>query len=140
MTSIKTYYLFISHAWTYNADYYNLVGLLNSDPTFKWHNYSSPIHDPAVDPETPVGRARLRREIDNQIRPASCVLIISGMYAAYSYWIQTEIDIAQSYDKPIIGIRPRGQERVPLVVQTAAKEMVGWNTASIISAIKRNAL
>ena len=87
-----------------------------------------------------MGRATLRAELDNQIRPASCVLIISGMYAAYSDWIQSEIDIAQAYSKPIIGILPRGQERVPQVVQRAAKEMVGWTTTSIIAAIKRNVL
>ena len=140
MTAAKTSYLFISHAWAYNAEYYRLVELLNSDSTFSWHNYSSPIHDPAVDPTTFVGRATLRAELDNQIRPASCVLIISGMYAAYSDWIQSEIDIAQAYSKPIIGILPRGQERVPQVVQRAAKEMVGWTTTSIIAAIKRNVL
>ena len=34
MTATKTYYLFISHAWAYNAEYYRLVDLLNSDSTF----------------------------------------------------------------------------------------------------------
>ena len=144
MTITKTYYLFISHAWRYHDDYDRLVNLLNvaqvADPGFAWHNYSSPLHNPAVDPDTEVGGRALRRELEQQIRPTSCVLIISGMYVPYSYWIQTEIDIAQSYSKPSVGIRPRGQERVPLVVQQASNEMVGWDTSSIVAAIKRWAL
>ena len=55
-------------------------------------------------------------------------------------WIQTEIEIATRYQKPIIGVRPWGQERIPQAVQDAADEMVGWNTYSIVSAVRRYAL
>ena len=76
----------------------------------------------------------------NQIRPVNCVLIISGMYAAHRKWIQAEIDIAQSYAKPIVGIRPWGSQRIPTVVQEAAHEMVGWNTSTIVKAIRTHSL
>ncbi|MCC8422878.1 hypothetical protein [Photorhabdus thracensis] len=39
--------------------------------------------------------------------------------------MQEEIKIAQSYNKPIIGIIPWGQERIPTEIQYIAKEMVG---------------
>lgn len=67
----------------------------------------------------------------------NCVLIISGMYAAYSYWIQIEIDIAKGYHKPVIGLVPFGQDRVPMEVQQVAKKMVGWRTDSVVNAIRR---
>ena len=78
--------------------------------------------------------------LKKQIRPVNCVLIISGMYVAYSYWIQAEIDFANLIDKPIIGIKPWGSEQIPLAVQEAAIEMVGWNTSTNIGAIRDNAL
>lgn len=136
MPSLKTYDLFISHAWRYNDDYYKLVNMLNNASNFKWRNYSVPEHDPVLDPDDENDKKKLKKELDEQIRPVNCVLIISGMYAAYSYWIQQEIEIAQKYNKPIVGIKPWGQERIPSAVQEAANVMVGWNTDSIVNAIR----
>lgn len=140
MGSSKTYNVFISHAWRYHDNYDRLEKLLNAATYFSWRNYSVPRHDPAIDPSTPAGDRQLRRELDNQIMPVNCVLIISGMYAAYSYWIQTEIDIAEQLGKPILGIYPWGSRRTPQAVQEAADDIVGWNTSSIVSAIRRLAI
>ena len=52
MPELKTYDLFISHAWKYNEDYYRLVDMLNNAPNFKWRNYSVPEHDPVLIPMT----------------------------------------------------------------------------------------
>ena len=136
MPPLRTYRLFISHAWRYDEDYYRLVEMLHAAPNFKFANYSVPRHDPVIDPNTPAGDRVLKQKLRNQISPVQCVLIISGMYAAHRKWIQEEIDIAQSYDKPIVGIRPWGSERIPRVVQDAAHEMVGWNTSTIVRAIR----
>ena len=140
MPQLKTYSVFISHAWAYSADYYRLVDLIKAAPYFKWRNCSVPRHDPVIDPNSEVGKRTLTRELDQQIRPANCVLVISGMYAAHRYWIQKEIEIAQRYGKPIVGVLPRGQERTPRVVQDAAAAMVGWTANSIISAIRCHSL
>jgi len=137
MPELKTYDLFISHAWDYNDAYYRLEELLKAAPNFKYRNYSVPKHDPLVNPNTTVGQATLTRQLDGQIRPVNCVLVIGGMYAAYKFWIQKEIDLAQSYKRPIIGLVPRGQERTPIEVQAAAKEMVAWSTTSIVDAIRK---
>ncbi|MBT9147203.1 MAG: hypothetical protein DDT32_00955 [Syntrophomonadaceae bacterium] len=114
--------------------------MLNEAPLFRWRNYSDPKHDPVIDPDTDVGRRKMKEKLDDQIRPVHCVIVISGMYVAHSYWIQTEIDIANRYQKPIIGVRPWGQERIPQAVQDVADEMVGWNTDSIVSAVRKHAL
>ncbi|ADB58814.1 TIR domain-containing protein [Archaeoglobus profundus] len=140
MPKLRIYNLFISHSWRYSGEYNRLVNLLNNAPYFWWRNYSCPQHDPAVDPDSEVGRRTLTRELMNQIRPVHCVIVLSGLYVAYSYWIQKEIDIALSFGKPIIGVKPLGSERVPRMIQEVAREIVGWRTDSIISAIRRHSL
>jgi hypothetical protein len=136
MPALKTYDLFISHAWKYNEDYHRLIKILQNASNFTFRNYSVPEHDPLIDPNTKVGRGKLEDLIDNQIRPVHCVLILSGMYASHSDWVLREIELGKAYKKPIIGIVPRGQERIPVKVQEAALDMVYWNTDSIVSAIR----
>lgn len=129
---LKTYDLFISHAWTYNDEYYRLIGLLNTASNFTYRNYSVPEHDPLG---TRTGQ-QLWQALERQIRPVNCVLVLAGMYANHRDWMKAEIEIAQSFGKPIVGIKPRGQQRTPVEVQNAAKTMVGWTTASIVQAIR----
>ena len=43
-------------------------------------------------------------------------------------------------DKPIIGIRPWGQERVPIKIQENAVTMVGWNSAPLVQAVRDHAI
>ncbi len=140
MPRLKTYDLFLSHAWRYNSDYYKLESLLKNTPNFYFRNYSVPTHNPLIDPNIHVGKRTLTNELDQQVRPVNCVLILSGMYAAHSEWIEKEIMLAKKYNKPIIGVKPWGQQRIPLIVQNAAHEIVGWNSISITSAIRRNSI
>lgn len=138
MPALKTYDLFLSHMWrkTDNSEYYRLESLLQGANNFSWRNYSVPEHDP-LGTKTD---QQLRDALDRQIRPVNCFLIISGMYVNHRKWIQEELEIAKSYKKPIVGIIPWGQERTPVEVQNAAKEMVGWNTASIVAAVRKCSL
>ena len=136
MPYLKTYDLFISHAWHYNDEYYRLVNLLHNAAYFSWRNYSVPQHDPLDANNSP----RLMAALERQIRPVNAALIISGMYVNYREWIEYEIGVAQRYNKPIIGIRPWGAQRIPVEVQTVAKTMVGWNTSSIVEAIRKYAI
>ena len=133
MPALKIRNLFISHAWSYSVPYSIVVGWLDSEPNFSWKNYSVPSHD-CCEEKTVSG---LEKCLTRQISPASGVIIISGMYASHSDWIDYEIDEAVRLDKIIIGLKPRGQERIPKKVQDNATEMVGWNSASLIEAIRR---
>ena len=129
MPSLRIYRLFISHAWGYNSEYYRLVNRLNKARNFKWRNYSVPEHDPVDDED-------LEEELREQIRPVQVVVILGGMYVAHSKWIQFEIDYAKELGKPILGIRPWGAQKMPKVVQDAADKIVGWNTPTIVQAIR----
>lgn len=122
--------LFISHAWKYGEDYNRMVELLDNYPYFNWTNYSVPEHDPIA---TGVS---LTEALKNQIRPVNAVIIIAGMYAAYSSWIEFEVNFAKLINKPIIVVKPWGQERIPQYLQDNATTIVGWNTSSIVTAIR----
>ncbi|MGI6506997.1 MAG: TIR domain-containing protein [Saccharofermentanales bacterium] len=130
---MTTYNLFISHSWAYGNEYERLVTLLNAKPYFYYKNYSVPKDDPIHR----VGSDReLRNAIREKIRPTSCVLILAGVYATYSKWINIEIELAKEMGKRIIAIEPWGSERTSSAVKNAADKIVKWNTDSIVGAIR----
>lgn len=132
----KTYHIFISHSWAYSDAYEKLINLLNKDSSFSYADYSVPKDDPIHDAGT---SKELYEAIKAQMSKASVVLILAGVYSTYSKWINKEIEIAQtefSTAKPIIAIQPWGAEKTSSVVKDAADKIVGWNSSSIINAIK----
>jgi hypothetical protein len=136
----RRYKLFISHAWDYRGEYEGVVRLLNSDIRFSWDNLSVPEDNPlSVLFRLPKSYRYLVRQLDQRISQSDCLLVLAGMYAAHSGWIQSEIEAAKDFGKPIIAVRPRGNERLPDALMHAAAEEVGWNAASIISAIRKRA-
>ncbi len=134
MPALKSRNLFISHSWTYGDAYEKLVDLLDAAPNFQYKNYSVPEDDPVHN--APNVEA-LYKAIKNQMVFCDVVLIMAGKYATYSKWIQREIQIAKKdFSKPIVAIRPWANEHVSTVVSEAADRLVGWNTNSIVSAIR----
>lgn len=134
MPALRTYKIFISHSWKYSDEYWRLVSLLHDAPNFTWENLSVPENHPIHDSR------ELEYELNNRLRPASVFLVLAGMYCAHSDWIDYEIHFARRIGRPIIGIQPWGSLVTPVAVQNAAREVVGWNTASIVSAIRYHAL
>lgn len=135
---MASYDIFISHAWNYDERYQGIVRLLDSVSGFAWRDYSAPRDHPAVDPNTEVGRNTLRALLRERVRQSSCFVLVAGMYINNRYWVQAEIDFANEYNKPIIGVRRRGQQRTPVEVENIASEMVNWNSVSITDAIRRH--
>ncbi len=134
----RRYQLFISHAWDYRSDYERLVELLNGYPFFEWDNLSVPVDQPlATLLELPRSHRYLVRQLDERISKADCLLALAGMYVAHRGWIQSEIEAAKDFHKPVIAVEPRGSERFPDALALVADERVGWNSTSIISAIQR---
>lgn len=133
----NTYNLFISHSWAYSDAYDNLIDLLDSKGGyFPYKNYSVPQNDPI---HNAPNQAALRTAIERQIKPASVVLILAGVYSTYSKWINIEIAIAKQLGKTIIAIEPWGSEMTSKVVKDAADKIVKWQTDSIVSAIRATA-
>ena len=142
MPSLFNYHIFISHAWKYGSDYNRLIGLLDSAPNFSYYNYSAPKDEPLhnLDSTDVYTKKQIKDAIDRKISSASCVLVISGMYAAHREWMQYELDAAKRMYKPIIAIQPWGSQIMPSNVWAVATETVGWNTNSIITAIRKNSI
>ena len=140
MATPKLYDLFISHAWQLSNHYSRLEELLKRDEQFRWRNYSVPINDPLVPPDEIVSHEILMEQLMKQVKPVNCVLIIGDYKAARSKWVAQEIEIAQLYNKPILGVYPWGKKRIPSVVRQAAHELTAWNTSSIVTSIRRISL
>lgn len=133
---LKNYHIFISHSWDYSIQYETVTRWLSEATYFTWTNYSVAITNPLD-----VGRIReLKLKLANRISLSSCVIILSGMYAKYSRWIDFEIDTAVAMEKPIIGLIPWGHERIPIKIQDNADVMVRWNSAPLVHAIRDHAL
>ena len=133
---MRTHHLFISHSWTYSNEYQKLVALLNNRPYFRFKDYSVPRDDPIHN--APTSKA-LREAIRRQMAPSGVVLILAGVYATYSKWIDEEIALAKkgfAEPKPIVAIRPRGSLKTSATVKDAADHVVSWNKNSIVAAIR----
>jgi len=132
MPKLRIYKLFISHAWDYKDEYYRLVEMLDSAPYFKWSDYSVPFHDP-IDSSS---ARELKNQIKEQIRQCTVFIFLAGMWVKYHDWILFEIKSANSYSKPILAVKPQGQQKVPSEVYDFADRVAGWRTESIASAIR----
>ncbi|MCD8177270.1 MAG: TIR domain-containing protein [Tannerellaceae bacterium] len=126
----------ISHSWSYSTHYDTVCTWFDRTQYFTWSNYSVCCDKP-LDTRTD---SELKEKLRNKIAASSCIVVLSGMYVKYSKWIDFEIDTALSMNKPIIGVQPWGQERVPLKVQNFSKVMVGWNAKSVVDAVRNYAL
>ena len=129
------YNLFISHSWSYSDEYEKIIRMLDNAPYFSYKDYSVPKEDP-LRIYSRYYNSELRNKIANQMRTCHVVLILAGVYASYSDSIDMEIEIAKSLNKPIIAIERWGSGRTSLKVKQNADRIVGWNTSSIVDAIR----
>jgi len=133
----RRYQLFISHAWDYKGDYERLIELLNGYPFLSGQPQrargQAASDPPALTkiisiPRAPIGRKDIQSGLP--AGPRRHVRRTEG-------WIQSEIEAAKAFHKPVIAVEPRGSERFPDALVQSADERVGWNSTSIISAIRR---
>lgn len=132
MPALRTHEIFICHDWEYSDEYYRICEMLDGRPNFSWRNRSVPEHDPLDTND------ELQKNLRDQIRPADVMLVLAGMYSARSGWMDWEMAFARRIGQSIIGIKPWGNTRIPSVVQRNASEIVGWNTDSIVGAIRNH--
>ena len=137
MPNLYDYRIFISHAWKYGEEYMRLVQLLDQAPNFSYYNYSAPKERPLELTSEWASKSEIQRAISNKIGKAQIELVLGGMYADYHDWMQYEVDEAKRMGKPILLIKPWGQTMIPRYLQDVADDIVGWNTDSIVSAIRR---
>ena len=134
----RTFNLFISHAWSYGDAYEKLIQFLDDAPYFVYRNYSVPKDDPV---HNAANDKQLYEAIMAQIQPVHCVVMLAGVYATYSKWINNEIKISKSdFSKPVVAVEPWDSEKTSTVVKNNADRIVKWQGSSIVGAIKEVAL
>ena len=131
----KIYKIFISHSWAHVNDLKSLRNLLESRGYFSVEF----TEFPPTDSINSMNTYYIRQRITERIQTSEIVLGIAGIYASHSDWMKWELDKAIEKRVPIIGVIPRGQERISSIVSNRAIEIVHWNTESIVSAIRKHA-
>lgn len=130
------YRIFISHSWSYSSDYDKIESFLRQEG-IAFYNHSVPKNDPI---HTNGTDKQLSDAIEAKVKGCSCVIILAGVYATYSKWINKEIEMAKKYSKPIIAVQPWGAEHTSNVVKNAADVIVGWNAKSVANAVRNYAI
>ena len=133
---MRTYNLFISHSWHYEDSYTQLIELLDNASYFDYRNFSVPKDNSIKIHNSRYYETELRNKIAEKMKPCSVILILAGVYATYSKYINIEIEVAKELGKSIIAIEPWGSERTSLTVKINSNKIVKWNTNSIVNAIK----
>ncbi|OIB57404.1 hypothetical protein BBD46_01970 [Natrialba sp. SSL1] len=127
--------MFVSHSWKYSEQRERIEEFLDDENRLDWQNFSVPEDDPMEFED----KNDLRQQLYQQVGQANVVVVVAGMYVSHSEWIEEEIEMADHFEKPIIGVRPNGNERLPAVVKEEADEIVGWRQKSIVNAIAKHA-
>lgn len=128
----KDYKIFISHSWSYTEDLEALQKLLNNSGYLNVEFLEATKDTPINSDHAPYIKSVLK----NKILDADVVLALAAIYASHSDWMIWELETAKTNKIPIIGIIPRGQERISTEVSSRSLIDVKWNTDSIINAIR----
>lgn len=131
----KDYKIFISHSWAHSDDLEALQNLLNSRGYFNVE-FTEASKDVPINSEN---ATYIKSRLKSKIISSDVVLALAGIYASHSDWMIWEMDTAINNDIPIIGVIPRGQERISQEVYNRSKVDVRWNTESIVDAIRNYA-
>lgn len=128
----KKYHIFISHSWQNSDALEGLRRLLNDRGYFN-------VEFEEVSEDEPINSTNayyIKRRLAEKIGNSNVVIGLAGMYASHSEWMEWELDKAIELDIPIIGVIPRGQERISTTVSSRSVVDVRWNTESIVDAIR----
>jgi hypothetical protein len=128
----KDYKIFISHSWSYTEDLEALQKLLNNRGYFNVEFLEATKKTPINSENAPYVKTVLK----NKILKSDVVLALAAIYASHSDWMIWELETAKANKIPIIGVIPRGQERISTEVSSRSIIDVKWNTESIIEAIR----
>jgi len=129
---IKTYSIFVSHSWDHSNDLISLHNLLSNRGYF----YYDPQEVTKNNPINSENAIYIKQRLRERIRNSNILLALAGIYASHSDWMKWEIETAKELEVPIVGIIPRGQERISQVVFANSIVDVHWNTESIVQAIR----
>ena len=131
----REYKIFVSHSWQYKDTLEALRALINARGYFS-ATYEESTKDQPINSSN---ESYIKTRLAQKIGSSDIVLALAGVYASHSSWMAWELDKALNLNVPIVGVIPRGQERISTIVSSRSVLGVRWNTESIISAIRQYA-
>lgn len=99
------YRIFISHSWSYSSDY-DKIELFLRQEGIRFYNYSVPQNDPI---HTNGSDKQLSDAIEAKVKGCSCVIILAGVYATYSKWINKEMKWHRNIANQLLRFNHGGQ-------------------------------
>jgi hypothetical protein len=133
----RVYDLFITHAWRYHDDWTRVADLLDQYLDQSWRNFSVPWYDPALDPNTDVGKRLVHRWLEQQIIPSCGVIFLSSVHENKSArkWVEIEVEMARKHQKRIVGLPAFGGIAMSSETAALVDAVCPWDAAQIISAL-----
>jgi hypothetical protein len=128
----KDYKIFISHSWAYTEELEALQKLLNARGYFNVTFLEATKKTPINSENAPYVKSVLK----DRILKSDIILALAAVYATHSDWMIWELETAKANKIPIVGVIPRGQERISTEVSSRSIVNVRWNTESIVDAIR----
>jgi len=127
--------VFVTHSFTETDDYLRVFEFLESVERFFYLNVSKPGSMPAGG-----GSKAMKEELTRQIIASETVIVPASLYFEQPKAVLFQMDVADTHNKPLIGIRPFGgvQETPPELFARFEKH-VEWNAREIVDAIKLHA-
>jgi hypothetical protein len=128
----KDYKIFISHSWAYTEDLEALQSLLNARGYLRVEFMEASKKIPINSENAPY----VKRVLKQKILASDIVLGLAAIYASHSDWMIWELETSKKNNIPIVGVIPRGQQRISSEVKSRSIVDVKWNTESIVAAIR----
>jgi len=127
--------LYAVHGWHRDEDYARLFEYIESADNFFYRALSDPD---AVSPQGD-GVAARRSLIGDALKDAECVVCTAGTWERFNDWARYTVETARRLDLPVVVIEHFGPKDMDVRLKGFAAETVGWDSRSIVDAIRREA-
>lgn len=127
--------LYAVHGWTRDEDYSRLFEFIQSAENF----YYRAVSDPDSHPDQGDGVAARRTAIGEALKEAECIVCAAGTWERFNDWARYTIESARALDLPVVAVEHFGPKDMDPRLKGYASEVVGWDSRSIVDAVRRQA-
>lgn len=127
--------LYVVHGWIVDDDYSRVIEYAETAENFYYLSLSKP--------DAPIpggdGTAARRTAIVETLRNTECVVCSAGAWERYQDWARYTVERAKEMELPVVAIEHFGPREMDIRLKGHADEIVGWDSRSIVDAIRRQA-
>lgn len=127
--------IYVVHGWEKDEDYVRLFEYLESTDKF----YYRVLSNPEAGGPPGAGVAARRTAVNEALKNAECVVCAAGVWENHNEWARFTVEAARGMELPVIAIEHFGPKNMDLRLKGHAAEVVGWDSRSIVDAIRREA-